>query len=296
MKCKKAGILISALADGELSQGEQSALERHISSCSACAQEMREITELRRDMALWADETPSEWLAQNFSHKLRELADEGCVPVRQKARLRWGVLGPATAVFATAMLLIVIVLHNQVPPPVTREAAKSHPSPTQKAENGALSNPQAMHDEASRLGWVPSEDEQLVVEKPAVKHNRGVRPGYHMPARTRVAVRPARDTNVQPETPDVAGPSPQPGYADLSSRGGYPQPEPEDAIAGGTNSGVAPIAGAAEVKDNLGEAGLAMNETVERLRGTLQQAVDLLISKPPMPANGGTESHGGYIP
>ncbi|MCX6375648.1 MAG: zf-HC2 domain-containing protein, partial [Armatimonadetes bacterium] len=96
MKCKKAGILISALADGELSASEQPALEKHISACPACAREMEAISELRRGMSLWADETPSEWLAQNFSHKLRELADEGCVPVRQKARLRWGVLGPAT--------------------------------------------------------------------------------------------------------------------------------------------------------------------------------------------------------
>lgn len=286
MKCKKAGILISALADGELSPREQSALERHISACAACAREMREITELRTGMALWADEAPSEWLAQNFSHKLRELADEGCVPVRQKARLRWGVLGPATAVFAAAMLLVIVVLHNQVPPPVTREAAKSHPSPTQHAENRQASNPQAIE-----------EDAQLPETRAIVgQHVVPPRVARHRHARTHVAVRPARAANVKPETPDVTGPSPQPGYVDLSSRGGYPQPAPEDAIADRATSGVAPIAGAAEVKDNLGEAGIAMNETVERLRGTLQEAVDLLVSKPPLPANGGTESHGGYIP
>ncbi|MCX6374614.1 MAG: hypothetical protein NTU88_00995, partial [Armatimonadetes bacterium] len=198
--------------------------------------------------------------------------------------LRWGVLGPATAVFATAMLLVIVVLHNQIPPPVTREAAKSHPSPTQKAENRQASNPQKIGEDTQRPG-ARAIAGQHVVPPPVVRHRH---------ARTRVAVRPVRDTNVKPETPDVTGPSP--GYADLGSRGGYGQPVPGDTIADRTTSGVAPIAGAAEVKDNLGEAGLAMNETVERLRGTLQQAVDLLVSKPPIPANGGTESHGGDIP
>jgi len=284
MKCKKAGILISAFADGELSPREQSALERHISACAACAREMQEITELRRDMALWAEEAPSEWLAQSFSHKLRELADEGCAPVPQKVRLRWGVLGPATAVFATAMLLIVIVLHNQTPPPVTREAAKSHRTATQHAQDRQAANPQAIGGEAQGTGQTPTTERHVIPPK-IVRHRH---------ARIHVAVRPARDTNVKPETPDVTGPSP--GYADLGSRGGYTGPAPGDNIADRTTSGVAPIAGADEVKDNLGEAGLAMNETVERLRGTLQQAVDLLVSKPPLPANGGTESHGGDIP
>lgn len=282
MKCRKAGILISALADGELSPREQSALERHISACAACAREMQEIAELRRDMAVWADEAPSEWLAQNFSHKLQELTSSGCAPVTQKARLRWGVLGPATAVFATAMLLIVIVLHNQTPPPVTREAAKSHRTAAQQAENARASNPQAIQEAAQGAGQTLTAERDVIPPK-IVRHRH---------PRVHVAVRPARSTDVKPTT-DLTGPAT--GYAAPGSLGGHTGPTPGDNIADRTTSGVAPIAGADEVKYSLGEAGLAMNETVERLRGTLQQAVDLLVSKPPLPANGGTESHGGDI-
>ena len=61
-------------------------------------------------------------------------------------------------------------------------------------------------------------------------------------------------------------------------------------------AGIAQGAVAAHVMDSLSGAELAMNETVERVRGTLQETVDLVVSKFPAPADNTLSPNGGSTP
>jgi hypothetical protein len=266
MKCNNARILISASVDGELSPKEQFVLDRHVSLCTECAREKAAVSGLRGAMALWTDEEPSEWLAQSFSHKLGEFMEEKRAP-QPAPRRRFGVFAPAG--LAAAALLIVMLVHNRVPTPAARVPVKSHEVATtsgqvRKSDTRATDNGKAEIQIAQ--GDNGSDGERNLVRHPG--HRRHPRPVH-------VAM-----GNAEPVTPTVAPAVPPPGGSIAD----------DSAV-----SGVAPSAAANEIKYNIGEAGIAMNESMERLRGTLQEAVDLVVSKPPMPARD-TEPVGGNIP
>lgn len=252
MKCNKAKILISAALDGEISQKETLALERHVSLCADCAREKVELAGLRVSMSSWADELPSEWLAQSFACKLADLTQEKHA-VEPKPRWRFGVLGPAAAGLAMAALLIVMVFHNRA----------SLPTPT---ESPARRPVIVVPDHPKKTGGQIAQ-----VENTTGQQDRIHASDHHRRGRIHVTVAPVQ--------PPVQPPSTGPGGGAIADEAPV--------------SGVAPSAAADEVKFNLGEAGIAMNESMEKLRGTLQEAVDLVVSKPPMPV---VEPIGGDTP
>jgi len=254
MKCKKAKILISAALDGEISRKETLALGRHVSLCADCAREKVELADLRVSMSSWADESPSEWLAQSFACKLADLTEEKRA-VEPKPRWRFGVFGPAAAGLAMAALLIVMVFHNRA----------SLPTPTESPKRGPVI---VAPDHPKKTGG------QIVqVESAGGGRGRIQASDHHGPRH--IALAPKNPPFVQPVPPPSTGPG----------AGAIADEIPV--------SGVAPSAAADEVKFNLGEAGIAMNESMEKLRGALQEAVDLVVSKPPMPA---VEPIGGNTP
>jgi anti-sigma factor RsiW len=302
MKCSKVKVLLSAELDGELTPTEEMALTRHLAKCAECAQEKAELSSLRGGMSLWADEEPSEWLAQSFSYKLKELMEEGQTETPRPVRRRWGVFGPATAGLATALLLGVMLLHNQQQPTISPEPtvkppaiATSHPvvKPSAKlAQQTVAVKPEAA-TEAPRAAYTAPTP---VIRTTTYRHI-AVRPTVSETRPVAVAVKsapaPYAEISAQPMMNSKAVDS---RSIDPSSLGTATPYTGSKAIAEVTIVGGTKPTGEEAMKDNIGEAGLAMNENVEKLRGKLQEAVDLLVSKPPMPVKTGADANGGNNP
>lgn len=288
MKCNEAKILLSAELDGELSPSEELALTGHLAKCAACAQEKASLSSLRGTMSLWADEEPSEWLAQSFSYKLKDLMGECKAEAPKTApRRRWGILGPATAGLLTALFLVIVLLHNQ-PQPTT-----GHPGVGPKAPVVASTHPtKASHSiphSAPIVATLPHTASGAIKRGPArATIHHGVRIAWHAAPRYRthetiIAVKPTPAADIAPTV--------QPNSMPDATDAGIAAPPAAITIVGRMKP-----SGEDKLKDNIGEAGLAMNENVEKLRGKLQEAVDLLVSKPPMPVKTSTNSDGGSKP
>ena len=242
MRCKKARIMLSAALDGELLRRQQAALERHISSCEACAGERASLSALRNTMSLWADEAPSEWLAEAFAYKLRQLQER---PVRVR-RTGW-ILGTAGAGLAAAMLALVFLLHSQVQPP----------APINAPEHVAVAKTQPVKQ--------PASPKIVIKPVPVVEKSPASKPVHVARPIVNAYVRPTR-------------------RVELTSRSTTP------VVMASVTQGEA----TSPVTDNLGEAGLAMNGTIERVRGTLRKAADLMAAQYAEPA-GVNNLNGGNI-
>ncbi len=293
MRCKKARILLSTALDGELSRGEELALERHLSGCAECAQEQADLAALRSTMSLWADEEPSEWLAQNFAHKLRELQEETAARPSGRRRLQWSVLGPTAAGLAVALLVIGLLVRSQIQPPVPQRA----PAPPTIAES----------QEPKTTATQPAGEAAEPSPSLARTEPRSAAPLERQPAHTEIATRRVKPTGGERlrERPvrspagssdwHAARPS-EPVYGREDSTPPAPEADAVVIVERGVAGSVAPTAIANRITENLGEAGLTMNETVERVRGNLQKTVDLLISEPPAPVNHDAHTNGGNTP
>lgn len=108
--CDEALERISAALDGALSDGEQTALDEHLSHCPACAALFAELTGIR-DAAGALEEVPApDGFAERVMERIRaEPAQEqpGSVtpfPEKRRARAHWKRWAAAAAVFAVAVL------------------------------------------------------------------------------------------------------------------------------------------------------------------------------------------------
>jgi len=261
MRCKKVKILISAALDGELSRSEELALERHLSSCAACASEKAEVASLREKMHIWADEEPSTWLAESFTYKLSDLREHSEIAARRPG---W-VYGAAGAGLVAAVLALVFILHGQFRTP-TPEKPYRAPAPIVAHAPKPTVNPQP----------------PLVAENPAPAPTVNAPKRTHVGSGIRVATashRVATHTGPGIAYPSAtAAPDTKSVIFTHTAISGSPKGQPTTAVA-----------------DNLGEAGLAMNATFERMRGTLQKAADLVVSEYPKPAENGANPNGGDL-
>lgn len=293
MRCKKARILLSVSLDGELSRGEELALERHLSGCAECAQEQADLAALRSTMPLWADEEPSEWLAQNFAHKLGQLQEESTARPSGRRRLQWSVLGPTAAGLAAALLVIGLLVRSQIQAPGPQRA----PAPPTIAESQEPKTtvPQPAGEAAERsAGLARTEPKSAApLERQPTPSPTAARPVKPLEEKE-LQGRPGRSPVASPDW-HAARPS-EPVYDREDSAPPAPEAERVIIVGGFAGGEIAPTAIANRITENLGEAGLAMNETVERVRGNLQRTVDLLVSEPPAPVNHDTYSNGGNTP
>lgn len=272
MKCKNAKILISASMDGELSQREERRLREHVCRCAECAREQAQVSNLRDVMAVWADEDPSEWLAQNFACRLED--EFARKPARRVYKQR-RVLGTALAGFATALLAFGILLHNQL-------------APVQPIPPAPAGNVQSAHDDGA-VAVKPniSQPDKPVVTVPSAK----------TPARTNT-VRPPKHTVAGPSVPPPnvaptvdANPGPTPPVGRVATTGSTRNSRPNLADRGSTGRDAevkrmvmrnvmlaSHTEGNAEsaIADHIVHADLAMNRSVEEVRGVIRKAVDVL--------------------
>lgn len=266
MKCKEAKILLSAAIDGELSPNEELALGKHVTSCAGCAKDKAEFVRLSETMPLWAEEETSPWLAEKFSCKLAELQEAGSVRPPQR-RYRWGTLSAATAGLAAAVLAIGLLIHSSVPP--------ANESPMQAKVKPPTKIVQPVQQPDSAADTLVADN--AVKPPPPVVRNTG--------GRRNLGLRHVATASKDRPKPLVnAAPAPTPPSA----------PEPASVnLAYADSTRAAAMVASSTISENLGEASLAMNDTIERVRGNLQKSVDLIVSQPPVPETDSTHSDGG---
>ena len=263
MKCKEAKILLSASIDGELTPSEELVLEHHVSSCAMCAKDKAEFMRVSEAMPLWADAEPSPWLAEKFACKLAELQGYRTERMPRKG-FRWGIASAATASFAAAVLVIGLLIHGNVPP--VRQATPTAPTIAQVGKTTPPPPP-------------PKPEKDIVIgANPVTTPAPVVRATRHAGRSVAHYTTPVRHAKPQPEVNVAMTPTaPSPAAAAGS-------------VSYGSPAGTATIVAKATISENLGEASLAMNDTIERVRGNLQKSVDLMVSVPPVPVtnSGGT--------
>lgn len=236
--------------DGELSERDERILNEHLARCPECASAHASAGKLREVMAAWADDEPSDWLAQSFAYKLQDEMARAVKPARRPARL----IGTAVAGLATALVAFGIILHSQLVPDQT-VAPKPQPGIETAAPDGAPPDvavpPETARPEPPSITAPPK-------PKPPVTAVRTpVRPKVYQRARTA---------------------SPRPRTAVLASRGA----DQSDAEIKRKVMRHIMLASAAEgdaesaVADRISSAELAMNGSIEELRGVLRKAVDVL--------------------
>lgn len=283
MKCAKARILLSASLDGELSRREQAALERHIAACAECAREKSEFASLRDAMALLKDEEPSPWLAENFGNRFRQWQQEKLAA--KPGPRRW-VFGTAATAAATVLVLAGFMLHGFLiqPPP------RPQPVPAQVVKpNAAADMPDTQ----------PQEETAPITESgPLVGETSGTGPepqGTQVTASGGSSTAPPRRFSGTRMSDRRTGRTDF-RRGDIATRDTDRDDKVEQTVA--VRMAAAGAVGdlvTGPVADNIGEAGLAMNETVERVRGTLQKAVDLMAAEYTPPASNNLTNDGGDI-
>ncbi len=126
MTCQETGLLIHALADGELDLVKSIEIETHLQECRSCAPARENIHGLR---SLMKDPSLRFTPAANFEKRLRSAvrreAKEKSIP--QTPWWRWSMAGASLVVFVVVVWALVVIL-NRPSPDVARaqEVVSSH--------------------------------------------------------------------------------------------------------------------------------------------------------------------------
>lgn len=290
---------MSASLDGELTQKEKQVLDTHLSICAECACEYKALSGLRIAMSAWQDEEPSEWMAHRFAYKLREFTSESKAASGRKPR--W-VFGRAAAGVAAVVMLGLFIYSRTVElqkvplkilsanrtalltPGSSAVGLKTVPPTVQSA--GAPNSATSSGAPIMTANAKPAGDYTPRTAKPAYKKTiRYAAQGYGRNHRQRRYSR-------QPVKPVLVAYAPRDnfGTSDLASRHAeqiiMQKMDVARSVEGETN---------AIVTNHLDEANLKMNETFERVRGTLRVAADLLSSERKISNDMTTGPNGGTI-
>ena len=252
MRCNKIKILMSASLDNELTDKEKLILEQHISKCAECAPEMEALAGLRVAMSSWKDEEPSERLALSFSCKLRDLTDNKVdVRVRRPYAL---VFGKVAAGFVVMLAVAGLLMRNTAIQPIdvasTPAPVSIYNAPTIVADNSPIK-------------------QDMTQPVPKSQSNQNIR---HLVKR-HAASSYVRTRKYASRKPVLVAYAPRNDFrsSELASRHAEQMIMKKMAYARSVDDKTVVI-----VANNLNAANLEMNESFERVRGTLRTAADLL--------------------
>jgi anti-sigma factor RsiW len=125
MTCQEAGLLIHALADGELDLVKSLEIETHLQGCPSCARAQEEIRRLRSFMK---DESLRFTPAANFERRLRSaVRREGKEkPVTQRW-WRWSMAAASLVVVGLAVWVMAVILNRPASDAlIAQEVVSSH--------------------------------------------------------------------------------------------------------------------------------------------------------------------------
>ncbi|MHB1455695.1 MAG: anti-sigma factor family protein [Armatimonadota bacterium] len=256
MRCNKIKILMSASLDNELTDKEKLVLEQHISECAECAREMEALAGLRVAMSSWKDEEPSERLALSFSYKLQELTDNKVdTQVRRPNAL---IFGKVAAGFVVMLAVAGLLMRNNTVEPVnvasTSAPVSVYTAPIVAADNSEIIKQDIKPTVSKSLS---NRSNRQVMKN---RSNRTIAKAHkRIPVkRVMVAYVPRDDYR----------------NSELASRHAERIIMQKMAYARSVENETA-----VTVVNNLSEANLKMNQSFERLRGTLRTAADLLSAE-----------------
>lgn len=283
MNCKKARILISAGFDGELSEKERVVLDRHLASCAECAKEKAQISKLSMTMHAWEDVESPEWLAQSFSYKLCDLQKE---TEQVKPRISRWLVGTAATGLVAVILAFFMLFNGQVNPVSTVENAK----PIVKTQLNHKSVAPIMKPVV-----VEKQPAPVVTPKPRISavvapHSKRIVRVAYVPRHRHIRVyKPSRLQFYSKESFELASRGLSASQVRTEQQERARQLIIDKLLkTAGTPKGDAVTVAA----QDLGSAGITMDESLERVRGVLRKAADVLANTPantdrPAELNGG---------
>jgi hypothetical protein len=273
MRCKNIRIMISAGFDGELSESERIAVESHVSSCASCAREKARLSAVTSVMRKWEDAEPSPWLAQSFAYRLCEAGNESQV-VRSK-QSAW-LIGSAAGGLITAALAFLLMFNSQFTPRNTLDTSRvsdqsvtAPPAAVTPSQDTQVAESQAMVEAPAAPEAVMN---SVQPEKPATARHRRVR-AFSVPrVRHSRTIKPvaARLVFHYRLTSQVS--------RGLSNGEERAQERAKELIIEKLMKMAKTPKGDAGtvVVGNLDAAGAAIDGTLERVRGALRKAADVL--------------------
>lgn len=286
MRCKSAKILLSASLDAELSQRERLALDRHLASCESCSLELKNLARIRDIMSVWTDEEPSAWLAANFAEKLARLQQEKttCKP----SRLPGWIFPTAVTGAAVALILVGFFMRGLIQQGLTPRGYESPPYVSQRddapvttrediARQQQITHATNGHRSQLRNQQTAQTNNQLSVGTlyhPGTSSRVGHSSNYSAPRNRRLPTIPDKNRLQLADELVATAQAQEVGAAILGA-------------------GVAQSTAMVEVTENLSEIQLAMNETVERIRGSIMEAVDTVVQARNTSDSGIADNYGG---
>ena len=126
MTCQETGLLIHALADGELDLVKSIEIEAHLQECRSCAQAQEEIRHLG---SLMKDESLRFTPAANFEKRLRSAVrrEEKEKPMPRASWWRWSMAGASLVVVVALVWALFVILNRPASEPViAQEVVSSH--------------------------------------------------------------------------------------------------------------------------------------------------------------------------
>lgn len=285
MRCKSAKILLSASLDGELSSRERSALDRHLASCVSCSQEMKSLARVREIMSCWADEEPSSWLAANFAEKLARLQHEKTVS--KPSRLSGWVFRTAFAGTAVMLILVGFFMHGFIQERFTPTKYESHSNISQRDDSTAAPRKGTVRQQeiSQAIGGHESQHRNQQTTQPRGEVSEGAR---HHPDTSPRVVTSTDHSGIRNKVPTKQDNKRLQLTNELVAMA-----QAQEVGATILVAGVAQSTAALEVTENLSEIQLAMNETVERVRGSIMEAVDTVVQARNAADSGITDNYGG---
>lgn len=286
MRCKSVRIMISASLDGELSLRERSALDRHLASCASCAQEVEKLARVREIMSGWADEEPSPWLAANFAERLARFQQEKTAS--KSGRLSRWVFGTAVTGAAVTLVLVGFFVHGLIQQGFTPTRHESPPRISQRDDAPVATHEGTMRQQEPRRATSEHESRprnqqtaQLTREESGgARHHAGT----SYPVGTSTDYSGARNRGLPTKRDDK-------GLKLANELVAMAQAQEVGATILGAQ--VTQTTAAVEVTENLSEIQLAMNETVERVRGSIMEAVDTVVQASNVADSRVTDNYGG---
>ena len=125
MTCQETGLLIHALADGELDLVKSIEIEAHLQECQSCARAQEEIRRLRSFMK---DASLRFTPAANFEKRLRSaVRREGKEKPTTQPWWRWSMAAASLVVVVLAVWVVVVILNRPASDAViAQEVVSSH--------------------------------------------------------------------------------------------------------------------------------------------------------------------------